>query len=232
MDFVLDLNKFGERAEEIDLSNAETLKEANETVQKLKDLLVKNENLTCLAAPHLGINKRIFCINFAGDIRTFINPLIQKCEGLTMSREKDVCIPGKEYIVPRNEVIVAAYQTPTGKIESNKFEGMASYVFQQMVQVLDGVLINDIGLEVFEEFDAASEEEKEELLRVYLTNLGLINQNLQEDIANDPDLKQLSDAIKFMEKVQTGEVQLMGKERVNSGKNARKRKNRKTKHLK
>ena len=62
MEFVLDLSKFGERAEEVDLSNNEALKEANETVQKLKDLLVKHENLTCLAAPHLGINKRIFCI--------------------------------------------------------------------------------------------------------------------------------------------------------------------------
>lgn len=48
----------------------------------LKDT-VRENNLTYLTAPQIGYNKRILVINFNGDIRTFLNPIITKMKGFT-----------------------------------------------------------------------------------------------------------------------------------------------------
>lgn len=84
---------------------------------------------------------------------------------------------------------------------------MAAEIFQYQINLLDGVLLSDIGLEIDENFDKASEDEKAELIDFYLGQLKLTNNELQQEIENDKELKKISDAIKFMEGVQTGEIQ-------------------------
>ena len=62
-----------ERAEEIDASVDK--KEVKEIVEDLKDTL-NNSNLTALSAPQIGYNKRVVCIRFDNEIKTFINPML------------------------------------------------------------------------------------------------------------------------------------------------------------
>lgn len=198
-----DLSKLWNRSEEV------TIEDAQDVVQKLKRALFEREEAVALAAPQLRKKVRIFCIKFSnGDIRAFINPMITKTEGLHFSRENCLSIPGKEYIVPRNDRIIAIYQTPTGQVEENIFEGVVGEVFQQMVQMLDGVLISDLGLEVFPEFDGASEEEKNAVLEAYLSSLTNLSKEINEDISNDKLLSETRDAIDFMTAVATGKVEL------------------------
>ena len=198
-----DLSKLWNRSEEI------AVEESEEIVQKLKRALFERDDVVALAAPQLRKRNRIFCIKFSnGDIRAFINPMVTKTEGLHFSREMCPSIPGKEYIVPRHDRIIAIYQTPTGQIEQNIFEGVVGEVFQQMIQLLDGVLISDIGLEVFPEFDNASDDEKNEVLVAYLESLSNLGKSINEEIENDTLLKETNDAIKFMAAVATGDVQL------------------------
>lgn len=198
-----DLSKLWNRSEEV------TIEDAQDVVQKLKRALFEREEAVALAAPQLRKKVRIFCIKFSnGDIRAFINPMITKTEGLHFSRENCLSIPGKDYIVPRNDRIIAIYQTPTGQVEENIFEGVVGEVFQQMVQMLDGVLISDLGLEVFPEFDGASEEEKNAVLEAYLSSLTKLSDEINEDISNDKLLSETRDAIDFMTAVATGKVEL------------------------
>ena len=188
------------------------IKTENEIVRKivldLKDTIRNTNECVGLAANQIGYDKRIFCINFSGDIRSFVNPVIANAKGLTLSREGCMSCPGKEYIIPRNTEIEVHYQTPLGKIESRKIIGYAATVFQHELNHLDGAMISDIGLEITEEYDKASEEEKMELLKAYMDSLDLKAKELNKEIEEDPDLKQINDAIKFTEGLVKGEVEV------------------------
>ena len=160
-----DKTKLQERSEEIDLTNEKDLNRASSIVADLKDTLRTNNNLVALAAPQLGHKDRIFCIKFAnGDIRAFINPLIFANKDVHLSRETQIGLDNKEYIVPRSTEVHAAYQTPLGKKEVNAFKGVVSEVFQQMVNLLDGILLEDFGLIVLDGFDESDEATKKKLL--------------------------------------------------------------------
>ena len=84
--------------------------------------------------------------------------------------------------------------------------GQAAIVFQHSVDHLDGLLLSDVGLEITEEFDKASEDERVELIKMYIDSLDIKRKELEKEIEEDPDLKQISDAINFLESVQKGET--------------------------
>lgn len=202
---ITDLEKLSTRASECILQDEENL---NQTIKWIKDILYADDNLVALAAPQIGVDSRLFCIKFSGgDIRTFINPMIKGTKGMHLSREKCISIPDKEFIIPRNDEVEVIYQTPTAKIEENIMKDVVGEVFQQMVQLLDGVLLSDIGLEVVEGWDEATEEEREEVIKVYLDGLKVANEGLKKDIEENKDTKALSDAIEFMKGVELGTVE-------------------------
>lgn len=199
--------KLSDRAMEID-AQVNYLK-VKTIIKDLKDTMYANPDIISLAAPQIGQAYRIFCIRFSnGDIRAFINPMIIKREDLVLSREVNASIKGKEFIIPRNKIIHAAYQLPTGNSEVNKFEDAPGFIFQQMVDLLDGVLLDDYGLEVIPEFDEASDEEREEVIKAYIDSLKLEETNLKDEINANPELKKMNDSIEFMTKVALGDVKL------------------------
>lgn len=205
-EIITDLEKLSDRCDEIDVRKENQL--MRDIILDLKQTLRENPTGVGLAANQIGYDKRIFVINFNGDIRTFINPVISQVKGFTLNRESCLSLPGKSFIRPRHNEIMVIYQTPLGKTESRKIVGLAAYVFQHELDHLDGLTLADIGLEVGEDFDKASEEEKNELINAYLDSLDIKQKQLEKEIEEDKDLKQTSDAIKFMEALQKGEVQL------------------------
>ncbi len=203
-EIIKDYDILSERASEVAISLKRD--EVNQIIQELKDTIYEL-NLTHLTAPQIGYDKRIFCINFDGDIRTFINSMIIKTEEVTLSREHCISLDN-DYIIPRHKEIVAMYQTPTGKTESNRFLEPASHIFEQCQDLLDGVLLNDYGLEVTPEFDASTVEEQDEVIEWYLKSLGDTLNQLNNDIENNEMLKKTRDAIDFMDSVIKGETSL------------------------
>jgi len=205
-EIITDVEELGSRCDEIDIKKQGTL--VREITKALKDT-IRGKNLKSLSAPAIGYKYRIFCLNFSDlEIKTFINPIIIHAEEMQLARETCICLPGKEYIRPRNPKIKVMYQNPTGKILTSEFIGMSAVVFQHEMDHLDGLLLSDVGLEIDEQWDKASDEEKQEVIEAYLDSLDLKSKELKQEIESDEDLKQLSDAIDFMEKVQTGEVKL------------------------
>ena len=206
-DIITDEIQLSERAEEIDTLHEGQL--LQEIVKYLKRTLRKREDLFALSAPAIGYNKRVFCMKFENDqVKTFINPIIESYSpnGMQLSREKCSSIPGKEYIRVRNNDIRVMYQKPTGEAESTRLLGKAALVFEHEMDHLEGVLISDIGLEIIPEFDTASEEERAEVIKEYLDSLDIRLKQTNEEIQNDPELKQIDDATKFMTGILTGEI--------------------------
>lgn len=209
-EIITDVEKLSERCDEIDIRKENN--EMRQIILDLKHTLAEHKKGAALAAPQIGYNKRIFVINFNGDMRTFINPVISSTKNLTLNREECLSLPNKSYIRPRHTEITVLYQTPLGKTESRKLVGLSAYVFQHELDHLDGLLLSDIGLEVDENFDKATEEEKDEILKSYMESLDLKRSVLETEINEDKELKQTSDAIKFMEGVQRGEIQFLPEE--------------------
>lgn len=205
-EIITDLEKLNDRCDEIDTRKENN--EMREIILALKDTLRNNKDGVGLAAPQIGYNKRIFVINFNGDLRTFINPIITQAKGLTLSREGCLSLPGKTFIRPRNTEINVLYQTPLGKSESRKFVGLAANVFQHELDHLDGITLVDIGLEIDEAFDKATEEEKAQIIEMYMDSLDIKKKAADTEIQNSDELKQTNAAIDFMAKLQTGKIEL------------------------
>ena len=202
---ITNADKLGYRSDEIDIRKEN--QEMRDIIICLKDV-IREKKLVSLSAPQLGFYKRIIVINFNGELRSFVNPIITEAKGFELSRETCTSIPKKSYIRPRNNEITITYQTPLGKIESRKMVGKAAMVFQHAIDHLDGLLISDIGLEVTKDFDNATEDERAEFIKMYLDSLDVKQKEVEEEINKDPELKKTSDAIDFLKKVQSGEVKL------------------------
>lgn len=207
---VTDLSKLSVRAEEVSPSIPK--KEVLHTIKEIETILKLHPTWTSLAAPQLGINQRIFCIQFANKkIKAFVNPMITKHMGEMYFDTNEVCasIPGKTFICLRNKSISAIYQNREGKIEENKFEGAAASAFEQMSQLLDGLTIADWGLEKLSGFDTAPEEDRKEILGMYSNWLKNFFETVQKDINSNKDLADSQKAIEFLTSVATGKTEVV-----------------------
>lgn len=197
-----DYEKLSYRSTEFDIKKLS--KDCKDMILEMKNTIRAND-LLGLSACQIGYYARVICLNFNGSIRTFINPIITKCEGFELSRETCSCLEGT-YIRPRNSKIDIMYQTPLGKTESASLVGFAAKLFQHHLDHLDGILISDIGLLIDDEFDKASEEDKTAIIDMYLDSLDLKKNEIETAIENDPKAKEMSDAVKFFESVEKGET--------------------------
>ena len=112
-------NKLGMRCDEIDVRKDNNL--MRQIVSELKRTIRKSDNIHALSAPAIGYDRRIFCIKFdKDDIKAFINPIIAKANGISLSRETCTSIPGKEFIRPRSNDITVMYMSPLGQGETRQ----------------------------------------------------------------------------------------------------------------
>lgn len=198
-----ELDKLG-RAQEISREKDEKL--LKEIVSNIKKTMKKN-NLVSLSAPGIGYNKRVFCIDFSdSEIKTFINPVITNKTELKLTTEVCSSLPNKEYLLPRHYEVDIIYETLSGKIKTNRFKDVASYVIQHELDHLNGVTLQDIGLEIEDDFNSASDEEKQEIITMYLDSLTKRQQILSDEINSDDELKILDERLKFSEALAKGEV--------------------------
>lgn len=174
----------------------------------IRDYIKNHGDLLGMCAPQIGIDKRIVVLNFNGDLRAYVNPLITKADGLSFNREKLPNFPDKNYLVPRYNNIEVTFQTPTGKIQSNNLLGVAAHIMQQQVDLLEGVLISDIGFEIDEDFESASEEEKEKVLELFLESMDVRRAELEKEINENDDLRKMREGIKFIQSVNRGETKI------------------------
>lgn len=179
--------------------------EINQIIVDLKEIL-RNKDILGISGPQINYNKRIFCMKFKDSYRTFINPSIKDMSNLVLSRETCESIPNKEFLRFRANEITLDYITAQGKLETIKLLGKASFVFQHLMDHLDGILVSDIGLEIDKDFDNASEEEKDEVVSAYINALKEAEEKINNSISEDEELLKMKKAIDFTSKVREGKL--------------------------
>jgi peptide deformylase len=205
-EIITDLSILSERSEEIKDIRKEG-KEVQEITLALKEA-IREYDLPALAAPQIGYKKRIFVINFNNDLRTFVDPVIdyREVKGMGLSIEQCPSIPNKKYLMIRNSQIPVMYMTPIGQPKGYTLNGMAAYTYQRMMNLLDGVLLSDTGLEIDDDFINASDEERAPIISSYLDALDIKQKSLDKEIDESKELKEIKEAGEFIQSVASGET--------------------------
>jgi peptide deformylase len=207
-EIITDIDKLWEFAEVINpAADGELMQEI---ILSLKATMRAN-NLMSLSAPQIGYNKQVFCIKFGkNDYRTFLNPMIENVVSSTYHFARETCpsVPGKTFIIPRFGTIQMCFVTPMGEYKTTRLMGVAAEVAQHCIDLLNGNPIVNIGLEIDEDFDNATDDERAEILKMYVESLDLRSKKLREEINADEELKQIEDASNFIQAVNNGEVQI------------------------
>lgn len=207
---VTDLNKFQDRVDEI--TSETTFDEVKATISDMKKYLNTNKDAVCLCAPQIGVNLRLFIVKKVKEeasgekYKVFLNPMIVMKEGLHLSRENNLSIPDKEFIIPRANKLHLAYQEYDGHVNSETYVGAYAEVIQQMVEMLDGITLEDYGLEIDSEFDKSKKDDKTKIIEMYLNYLKSNYSSLKTEIENTPELKQLDDTIRFNTGMLLGDI--------------------------
>lgn len=203
----------------LDETGAHT-EEGTEIINKIKEVMEANTELLALSAPQIGINKRIFCLRFSDQIKTFINPIITKKNGLNIVIETCASMPGKEIVIGRPEEITVVYYNDEFNYEDNKLMGIGASLFDQQAQLLDGVLPSELGLVSDIAEDGKIEDtDMNEIIQFYRdTFLPSKLATLQQVIDSDDEATKAFNQLKFTEGVINGRIAV-----VESGVDAAKR---------
>ena len=96
-----------------------------------------------IAAPQVGILKRILIIEIDGQVIELINPVILETEGVQMEDEGCLSIPGMIGTVERPEYIKVKGLNREGKEVTYEGTGLLSVALSHEYDHLDGILYTD-----------------------------------------------------------------------------------------
>lgn len=96
-----------------------------------------------LAAPQIGVSKRVFVAEVEERIHVFIDPQIVKKDGEEVSSEGCLSIPGVVADVPRALQVTVKGKNRKGRGITVSAEGLLARVIQHEVDHLNGVLFLD-----------------------------------------------------------------------------------------
>lgn len=190
--------------------------EGTEIIEKLLEVMNADTSIMAIAAPQIGIDKRIFGIRFSDTIKIFIDPIILKKDNYRIAPETFVSMPGKEILINRPEELTVVYYTSEFKYEENKLLGPAARLFDQQAQLLDGILPDDLGLVSDVKADGSladlNEEEITELIEFYKEYVKVKSEAVKQSIADDPELISEYNKLAFSEKVVNGKAAIVAED--------------------
>jgi len=96
-----------------------------------------------LAAPQVGVLRRIAIVEFGDKYYELINPRILKSSGEAIGEEGCLSVPGVRGKVKRPETITVMYVDRAGKRHREEITGILARVFCHEIDHLDGVLFVD-----------------------------------------------------------------------------------------
>lgn len=217
MGIITDLEKLQKPAEPLRFLTDKGLEkdEGEAIIKQLKDYLEADKTVVAIAAPQLGIDKRIFCMRFNDTIKTFINPIVTKKLNYVIQPETFSSMPGKEILITRPEEVTVVYYTDEFKYEENKLLGIAARVFDQSCQLLDGITPDVLGLVSDIEEDGTlwelEDDEMKQVVEIYKKYIDAKTKALESQIKGNPELEKKYKELQFTEKVITGHANIVGK---------------------
>lgn len=115
-------------------------------LQRLIDDMIeamREANGAGLAAPQVGVGRRLFVAEVEERVHVVIDPQIVKMEGEEVGSEGCLSIPGIVADVPRAQRVVLKGKNRKGRGITLDAEGLLARVIQHEVDHLDGVLFLD-----------------------------------------------------------------------------------------
>jgi peptide deformylase len=119
--------------------------EIRELIEGMYEGLVEYRGLG-LAAPQIGVSKRVFVYDVGDGPHALINPRIVKRSGEEVSSEGCLSIPGLQGEVPRALRVTVTGIDENGNKVKIKAEGLLARVFQHEIDHLDGMMFVDRAL--------------------------------------------------------------------------------------
>lgn len=123
----------------------------NSSLEQLsQDMLVfmREHNGIGLAAPQVGVLKRIVVAELYGSIFCLVNPRIRHRAGSAENIEGCLSVPNKSFQVKRNTEINIQARDVNGKKIRLKAQDLLARLLQHEIDHLDGILIRDSGTPV------------------------------------------------------------------------------------
>lgn len=114
-----------------------------EILDDMKDTLYSSGNGVGLAAPQVGILKRLVVIDVGEGLLELINPVIVEQEGEQNEVEGCLSIPGVYGRVKRPARVVVEYTDRNGKKKRKEGTGLLAICFCHELDHLDGILFED-----------------------------------------------------------------------------------------
>ncbi|KUG03785.1 peptide deformylase [hydrocarbon metagenome] len=109
------------------------------------------ENGVGLAAPQIGISKRLVVIDTGDNFMELINPEIIDQQGEAIRSEGCLSVPGIVGIVKRAEKVVVKALDRNGEEVTLEGSGLLARAFQHEIDHLDGILFIDKAIETRKE---------------------------------------------------------------------------------
>ncbi len=140
--------------DEILRKKSRVIKNINDRIRVLSedmiDTMIENNGIG-LAAPQVGVLKRLIVVDIEEDPMIMINPEILEKSGEQIINEGCLSVPNKNGDVKRPEQLKVKYTDLNGNSHTIKTEGLLSVVISHEVDHLNGVLFID---KVIEETEA------------------------------------------------------------------------------
>jgi peptide deformylase len=118
--------------------NFETDGDPTELVKAMTKIMFENNGIG-LAAPQVGVAKRLFIMGNSDKLIVCINPKVITGDGQVRDIEGCLSFPNLWLRVLRNETIQVKYQNITGETIEQTLSGLAARVFQHELDHLDGI---------------------------------------------------------------------------------------------
>ena len=111
---------------------------------------VRAENGAGLAAPQIGISKRVVVIDVGEGYFELVNPVIVSTKGVQCGPEGCLSVKGKQGTVIRPDKVKAEYRDRNGKKHKLTAEGFFARAVCHELDHLDGILYTDKAEEVYD----------------------------------------------------------------------------------
>jgi len=132
------LTKKATKVVKFDKSLKKLIADLEDTVQFDKGLGVG------LAAPQIGIDKRVFVAAIDDVVTVMVNPeIIWRSDDIISKEEGCLSLPGIEVVVGRPREIIVTYLDKKGRERERKLQNFNARVVQHEYDHLDGILITD-----------------------------------------------------------------------------------------
>lgn len=106
------------------------------------DTMYANDGIG-LAAPQVGVAKRIVVIDYHGDKFVLVNPEVVEAEGSVINEEGCLSFPGIYEKVASPEKLTVVYQDENGVSQRRELDGFCACVFSHEIDHLNGRLLID-----------------------------------------------------------------------------------------